>query len=105
MIARPGSYARENQRHLPGRQLRIVGRESVDNASGPASLISPQVRTFRLAREWSKSYSIGSTQSIAVSQGAEFSSKVADIKTQVERRIERNYNMTSQQQQTLPVIM
>ena len=69
---------------------------SLDNLQGT----SPQVRSFRLAREWSKSYSVGSTQSVAVSGGAEFSSKVANITTQVERRIERNYNMTSQQQQT-----
>jgi|SRR5580693_6637062 hypothetical protein len=69
---------------------------SIDNLQG----ISPQVRAFRLAREWSKSYSIGSAQSITVSQGAEFSSKVADIKTKVERRVEQNYNMTSQQRQT-----
>jgi hypothetical protein len=69
---------------------------SLDNLLGT----SPQVRAFRLAREWSKSYSVGSTQSITVSQGAEFSSKLADFKTQAERRIEQNYNMTSQQRQT-----
>ncbi|HVB45419.1 MAG TPA: hypothetical protein VNF47_22320 [Streptosporangiaceae bacterium] len=69
---------------------------TIDNLQG----LSPIVRTFRLAREWNKSYSIGSTQSIAVSQSVEFRWKLADIKTQAEWRLEQNYNVTTQQRQT-----
>jgi hypothetical protein len=69
---------------------------TIDNLQGT----SEQVRTFGLAREWSKSYSVGSSQSTTFSESAEFSSKLVDIKTQAELRVEQNYNMTSQRRQT-----
>lgn len=72
-----------------------VGDEvrTIDNSRGS----SPIVRTFRLSREWTKSYTLGSEQSITVTKSAGYTSKLGEIRMQAGRKIAQHYSTTGQE--------
>jgi len=72
-----------------------VGDEvrTIDNSQGT----SPIVRTFRLSREWSKSYTLGSDQSITVTTSVGYTPKLAEIRMQAGRTIGQHYSTSSEE--------
>jgi hypothetical protein len=66
----------------------------IDNAEG----LSPIVRTFRVAREWSRSWSVDLERLMEISTtiGIPFTS----IRAEIERTLQRNYSQLSQERQT-----
>lgn len=69
---------------------------TIDNLQG----FSPIVRTFHLSREWTKSYTVGSEQSITVTQSSAFVSKLAELGMQAGRTISQHYSATGQERRT-----
>jgi hypothetical protein len=69
---------------------------AIDNSRG----ISPLVRTFRMSREWTKSFTLGSEQSITATGTAALGLKLAELRMQAERRIVQQYSAVGQEQRT-----
>lgn len=72
-----------------------VGDEvrTIDNSQGT----SPIVRTFRLSREWTKSYTLGSEQSITVTKSVGYTSKLGEIRQQAGRTITQHYSTSGEE--------
>jgi hypothetical protein len=69
---------------------------TIDNSGG----VSPMVRTFRVSREWTRSYTLGSVQSTSAARSAELSSKLGTLKSQAEQKIEQQYSIMGQERRT-----
>ena len=65
----------------------------IDNSQG----ISPIVRTFRLSRDWTRSYTVGSVESNTTTESAQLNTKFGNLRSQAEQRIEQHYSTTGQE--------
>ncbi len=76
----------------------VIGEETreIDNSKG----VSPIVRTFKISREWTRSYTVDAERATTTTGGVGLDAQVVSVKAQVETALRAHYSTSNQDRRT-----